>query len=89
MRNNGLAFGYSILGYRSLIGGLEKLDANPEKINHDLDQHWEVLGEPIQTVMRKYNLESPYELLKEMTRGKGFVDRNDLKKLIQDSNLPV
>lgn len=88
MRNNGLAFGYSILGYRSLIQGLEKLEASPTKINEDLDAHWEVLGEPIQTVMRKYNLESPYELLKEMTRGKGYVDKKDLQDLIRNSKLP-
>jgi len=59
-----------------LIKGIKKIDVNFDNISNDLNNHWEVLAEPIQTVMRKYGLENPYELLKDMTRGKGSVNIN-------------
>jgi len=70
LRNTGLAFGYSLLAYRSTLKGLGKLELNEDKLAADLDNAWEVLAEPIQTVMRKAGIEKPYEKLKELTRGK-------------------
>lgn len=70
MRNNGVSLGYSLIAYNSLLKGLGKLEVNRTKLEEDLDNHWEVLAEPIQTLMRKYDIENPYEKLKEMTRGK-------------------
>jgi adenylosuccinate lyase len=70
LRNMGSALGYALLGYESLLRGLNKLEANPSRMAEDLDANWEVLAEPIQTVMRRYGLEKPYEQLKKLTRGK-------------------
>ncbi|UDG82844.1 adenylosuccinate lyase [Candidatus Vallotia lariciata] len=70
LRSIGMAFGYSLLAYDALIRGLDKLEVNPKRIDEDLDDCWEVLAEPVQTVMRRYNIENPYEKLKELTRGK-------------------
>jgi adenylosuccinate lyase len=70
LRNMGSALGYALLGYESLLRGLNKLEANPARLAEDLNANWEVLAEPIQTVMRRYGLEKPYEQLKKLTRGK-------------------
>jgi adenylosuccinate lyase len=70
LRNMGVALGYAVLAYASLAKGLEKLEVHSENLAHDLDNAWEVLAEPIQTVMRRYQLPNPYERLKELTRGK-------------------
>ena len=72
LRNMGVALGYALLGYDSLTRGLAKLEVNPEALAADLDNAWEVLAEPIQTVMRRYKLANPYERLKELTRGKAI-----------------
>jgi adenylosuccinate lyase len=72
LRNMGVALGYSLLAYDSLIRGLDKLEVNPQRLHDDLDNCWEVLAEPVQTVMRRYGIENPYEQLKELTRGKGI-----------------
>jgi adenylosuccinate lyase len=82
LRNMGVALGYAVLGLESLSRGLDKLELNREALAADLDTAWEVLAEPIQTVMRRYGLPNPYERLKELTRGKaitreaiaGFID---------------
>ncbi|NML16273.1 adenylosuccinate lyase [Azohydromonas caseinilytica] len=82
LRNMGVALGYAVLGLESLSRGLDKLELNREALAADLDAAWEVLAEPIQTVMRRYGLPNPYERLKELTRGKaitreaiaGFID---------------
>ncbi len=82
LRNMGVALGYAVLGLESLSRGLDKLELNREALAADLDTSWEVLAEPIQTVMRRYGLPNPYERLKELTRGKaitreaiaGFID---------------
>ena len=87
MRNNGVAIAYSEIGYRSLQKGLGKIEVNKEVIAHDLDSHWEVLAEPIQTVMRKYGIENPYEKLKELTRGK-TIDKESLQKFVNGLDLP-
>lgn len=72
LRNLGVAFGYSLVGYTSLQRGLGKLRLNEEAISSDLDHSWEVLAEAIQTVMRRYGVPHPYEQLKALTRGKGI-----------------
>ena len=69
LRNIGVALGYAVLAYQSLLTGLEKLELNTAALQADLDGSWEVLAEPIQTVMRRYGLPEPYEQLKKFTRG--------------------
>ena len=70
LRNLGVAIGYSVIAYEASLKGISKLEANQENMLADLDANWEVLAEPIQTVMRRYGIEKPYEKLKELTRGK-------------------
>jgi adenylosuccinate lyase len=69
LRNMGVALGYAALAYQALMAGLNKLEINEVAIAQDLDNAWEVLAEPIQTVMRRYGLPQPYEQLKQFTRG--------------------
>jgi adenylosuccinate lyase len=88
LRNMGVAFGYTLLGYDSCLRGLNKLEINPEKLAQDLDASWEVLAEPIQTVMRRYGLSNPYEQLKELTRGKGGINKASLHAFISGLNIP-
>jgi adenylosuccinate lyase len=88
LRNMGVAFGYTLLGYDSCLRGLNKLEINPEKLAQDLDASWEVLAEPIQTVMRRYGIENPYEQLKELTRGKGGINKASLHEFIGGLNIP-
>lgn len=87
LRNVGVALGYSLLAYSSAVRGMGKLLANPQRLAEDLDQAWEVLAEPIQTVMRRYGIEKPYERLKEATRGQK-VTQEQLAKLIQTLEIP-
>lgn len=82
LRNMGVAFGYTLLGYDSCLRGLNKLEINAAKLAEDLDNSWEVLAEPIQTVMRRYGIENPYEQLKELTRGKGGINKTSLHTFI-------
>lgn len=89
LRNMGVAFGYTLLGYDSCLRGLNKLEINPEKLALDLDNSWEVLAEPIQTVMRRYGIENPYEQLKELTRGKGGINKSSLHTFISGLNIPA
>ena len=89
LRNMGVAFGYTLLGYDSCLRGLNKLEVNPEKLAQDLDNSWEVLAEPIQTVMRRYGIENPYEQLKELTRGKGGINKASLHTFISGLNIPA
>lgn len=88
LRNMGVAFGYTLLGYDSCLRGLDKLEVNPEKLAEDLDNSWEVLAEPIQTVMRRYGIENPYEQLKELTRGKGGINKTSLHTFISGLAIP-
>lgn len=88
LRNMGVAFGYTLLGYDSCLRGLNKLEVNPEKMALDLDSSWEVLAEPIQTVMRRYGIENPYEQLKELTRGKGGINKASLHTFISTLDIP-
>jgi adenylosuccinate lyase len=87
IRNIGVAFGYSILAYQSLSTGLSKLEINKVKLAEDLDNAWEVLAEPIQTVMRRYGVSGAYESLKDLTRGRA-VKQEDLAQLIQSLEIP-
>ncbi|MDO4904409.1 MAG: adenylosuccinate lyase [Lautropia sp.] len=72
LRNVGVALGYSLLAFDSALRGLGKLEVNADRLAEDLDANWEVLAEPIQTVMRRYGIEKPYEKLKELTRGRAI-----------------
>ncbi|SFM51583.1 adenylosuccinate lyase [Marinobacter zhejiangensis] len=72
LRNLGVGFAHSLIAYEASLKGLGKLEINPGRLNEDLDNAWEVLAEPIQTVMRRYNIEKPYEKLKALTRGKAM-----------------
>jgi adenylosuccinate lyase len=87
LRNMGVALGYALLGYESLIKGLDKLEVNEAALAEDLDSAWEVLAEPIQTVMRRYALPNPYERLKELTRGKA-ITRESIQAFIDTLELP-
>ena len=87
LRNMGVALGYALLGYDSLARGLGKLEVNPEALAQDLDSSWEVLAEPIQTVMRRYALPNPYERLKELTRGKA-ITKESIQAFIETLELP-
>lgn len=88
LRNMGVGFGYTLLGYKSLLKGLGKLEANPAALAADLDATWELLAEPIQTVMRRYGVANPYEQLKELTRGKDGITRDTLAAFIKGLEIP-
>ena len=75
LRNLGVGFSHSLIAYQSLLKGLNKLEVNVDVIEADLNSSWEVLAEPIQTVMRRYGIENPYEKLKELTRGKAITQQ--------------
>ncbi|HQR99348.1 MULTISPECIES: adenylosuccinate lyase [unclassified Polaromonas] len=87
LRNMGVAFGYAVLAYSSMSTGLGKLELNHEALADDLDASWEVLAEPIQTVMRRYGVQGAYEKLKEVTRGK-TVTAEALHGLIRSLEIP-
>jgi len=88
LRNMGVALGYAVLGHDSLLRGLSKLEVNRDALAADLDDAWEVLAEPIQTVMRRYALPNPYERLKELTRGKA-ITRETLHAFIETLEIPA
>jgi adenylosuccinate lyase len=88
LRNMGVALGYTLLGYDSCLKGLNKLEVNPARLAEDLDHNWEVLAEPIQTVMRRYGVANPYEQLKELTRGKSGINRETLHAFIAGLSIP-
>lgn len=87
LRNIGIALGYAVLAYDSCLRGLNKLEVNADRISSDLENAWEVLAEPVQTVMRRYGIKNPYEQLKALTRGKG-IDKQDLHAFIRGLALP-
>ncbi len=87
LRNIGVGFGYAVLAYDSCLRGLHKLEANPARMAEDLDTSWEVLAEPVQTVMRRYGIENPYEQLKELTRGKE-ISKEGLHQFIKQLAIP-
>jgi adenylosuccinate lyase len=88
LRSVGVALGHSLIAYHATLRGLGKLEATPERLAADLDSCWEVLAEPVQTVMRRYGIEKPYEKLKELTRGRG-IDRETLRAFIETLDIPT
>src|SRR5690606_2316792 len=87
LRNIGVGFGYTLLAYDSCLRGLDKLEINAQRMAEDLDATWELLAEPVQTVMRRYGIENPYEQLKDLTRGKG-ITKEDLHAFIKQLAIP-
>ncbi|WP_373974607.1 adenylosuccinate lyase [Chitinibacter sp. SCUT-21] len=88
LRNMGVGLGYSLLGYVAALKGLNKLMANRDAMLFDLNNNWEVLAEPIQTVMRRYGVPNPYEQLKELTRGKTGISKEALAVFIDGLAIP-
>jgi adenylosuccinate lyase len=88
LRNMGVAFGYCLIAYEACLRGLEKLEANPERIAADLEEHWDVLAEAVQTVMRAHRIAGSYEKLKDLTRGKGGISKKDLHAFVRSLPLP-
>jgi adenylosuccinate lyase len=89
LRNMGVALGYSLLGLVSCRNGLARLEVDPARLAADLDANWEVLAEPIQTVMRRYGAPNPYEQLKALTRGKSGMTRESLHAFIDGLQIPA
>ncbi len=87
LRNLGSGLAYSLIAYQSTLKGLGKLDLNQSALQADLDENWEVLAEPIQTIMRKYGTEEPYEKLKALTRGQS-INKANISQMIDDLDLP-
>jgi adenylosuccinate lyase len=88
LRNLGVALGYSLLAYDGCLKGLNKLEPDPKRIGADLEANWEVLAEPIQTVMKRYGIEDAYEQLKALTRGKEGITRDSLHQVIRAAAIP-
>ena len=89
LRNLGVAFGYSFVGYSALERGLGKLQVNEAMIARDLDAAWEVLAEAVQTVMRRYGVPHPYEQLKALTRGKDGINEATIRTFIEGLEIPA
>ena len=87
LRNMGVGMGYSLIAYAATMKGLGKLEINPARLAADLDNSWEVLAEPIQTVMRRYNIEEPYEKLKALTRGQ-TINKETLSAFVDTLEIP-
>lgn len=87
LRNLGVGFAHSLIAYEASLKGLGKLEINPARLNEDLNNAWEVLAEPIQTVMRRYNIEKPYEKLKDLTRGK-TMSAEVIKNFVETLEIP-
>ena len=89
LRNMGVALGYSLLAYDACVRGLGKLEPDEKRLATDLDANWEVLAEPIQTVMKRFGIEDAYEQLKALTRGKGGINRDTLHQFVRGLAIPV
>jgi len=88
LRNLGVALGYCLVAYDACLRGIDKLEVNAAAIDADIDACWEVLAEPVQTVMRRYGLPQPYEQLKALTRGRGITEQA-LREFIAGLDLPA
>jgi adenylosuccinate lyase len=88
LRNMGVALGYTLLAYESCLKGLNKLEANPQRVAEDLNASWEIMAEPIQTVMRRYGIANAYDKLKELTRGREGINNASLQAFINTLNIP-
>ena len=87
LRNLGVGFAHSLVAYHSLLKGISKLEVNHDILTNDLNEHWEILGEAVQTVMRRYGIEKPYEQLKTLTRGKKLTQKV-LHQFIETLSIP-
>jgi adenylosuccinate lyase len=87
LRNMGVGFGYSAIAYASTLKGMSKLEINRERLAEDLNNSWEVLAEPIQTIMRRYNIEEPYEKLKALTRGQA-ITQEVIQNFVETLDVP-
>jgi len=88
LRNLGVGFAHSVIAYEASLKGIGKLELNVARIAEDLDACWEVLAEPVQTVMRRYAVENAYEKLKDLTRGKGITP-DALQSFIDGLDIPA
>ena len=88
LRNMGVGLGQSLIAYAAMTKGIGKLEASPVRLEEDLDNSWEVLAEPIQTVMRRYGIDQPYEKLKALTRGQDGITRDTLASFIDGLEMP-
>ena len=88
LRNIGTGLAHSLIAFHATLKGLDKLELNADVIDADIDACWEILAEPIQTVMRRYRIAEPYEKLKELTRGKG-ISKSTLQAFIKTLDIPV
>ncbi len=89
LRNMGVGFAYSLISYTSTLKGFSKLKLNMNILEADLDNAWEVLAEPIQTIMRKHGIENPYEKLKDLTRGKEGINQQIIEEFIETLDIPL
>jgi adenylosuccinate lyase len=89
LRNMGVALGYSLLAYDACLRGLNKLEPDPKRLADDLNANWEVLAEPIQTVMKRHGIDDAYEQLKALTRGKAGINRDSLHGFIRGLAIPA
>jgi len=87
LRNLGVGVAHAVIAYQSTLKGISKLEVNEASLAAELNSNWEVLAEPIQTVMRRYGIEKPYEKLKELTRGKR-INSDDIAKFIDTLEMP-
>ena len=87
LRNIGVPFGHTLIGFLSTLKGLEKLVVNTNKLNEDLNENWIVVAEAIQTILRKEGFKNPYEALKELTRSNTKVDQEEIQKFIEELNI--
>ena len=87
LRNMGVGIGYTLIAYASLDKGMGKLELNQYRLAEDLNNSWEVLAEPIQTVMRRYGVPEPYEKLKALTRGNA-IDRETIENFVENLDIP-
>ena len=87
LRNMGVGFGYSLIAYQATLKGIGKLELNQLRLEADLDGAWEVLAEPVQTVMRRYNIPEPYEKLKALTRGQA-ITREAIQAFVDTLDIP-
>ncbi len=88
LRNLGVGIAHSAIAYQSAVRGIGKLEANEQSMRDELNRHWEVLGEAVQTVMRRYGIEKPYEKLKELTRGRDVTEES-MRQFIEALAIPA
>ena len=88
MRNLGVPIAHSIISYKAIIKGLNKLTVNTKKINNDLNDNWAIIAEAIQTILRKEGVQNPYELLKKLTRNNNKIQKKDIEQFIKSIDIP-